>query len=367
MCSSPGTFELPQRASLSAQVAATLRSAIDGGTWQSYLPGERRLCQLFQVSRPTIQTALRALAKEGRLEIRRGCQTRIRAASPKTRAGENRLVGLVTPEPVLQMTQNAHHGISEMRAHLAEHGFRTEIFVCGHGGPRAQIKKLEAFLAQNAVFCCVLISVSKDVQTWFAQHSIPALVLGWCHAGVKLPSLDVDFRSVCRHAAGIFLRRGHRHMALVVQNSGAAGELASAEGFQEGAARNESARPKIVRHNGTARNITDKLDALFRSPHPPTALLVAKPLPVFAVLFYLLRRNLAIPESVSVIARDQDYLFGSFLPAIAHYRFDGNSFVQRLTHVMLKLVGQGFLSPEPQLLFPKFCEGDTVAAVREQP
>ncbi len=342
-----------------------MRKAIAAGTWQRYLPGERRLCQLFQVSRPTIQTALRVLVKEGRLVIKRGCRTRIQDTPNRPKVGRNRLVGLITQMPVTQMTQNAHHGVSEMRAHLAEHGFSTEIFVCSPSGARPQLKKLENFVRQNPVFCCVLISVTREVQLWFAQNSMPALVLGWCHAGVKLPSLDVDFQSVCRHAAGVFLSKGHRNIGLVLESSGAAGDLASEAGFREGAARftgTEEIRTMVMRHNGTPRHITDKLEALFSSPNPPTALLVAHPLPVFTVLFFLLRRGLTVPESVSVIARDQDHLFSSFLPPISHYHFDGNSFVHRLTHLMLKFVGQGYLAPEPHLLFPKFFAGATVAA-----
>lgn len=363
MNSEHGMIDIPKRVSLATQAANTIRKGIANGTWEEYLPSERRLCEMLQVSRPTIRTALHLLAKDGLLEIHQGRRNRLLAQAAPAQKKQNQLVGLVTHEPIAHMSLTAYHGITEMRAHLAEHGFATEIFVCQPGGARAQRRKLEAFVRQNRVFCCVLLSVNLDVQQWFAEHSVPALVLGSCHATVQLPSLDVDYRSVCRHAAGVFLRKGHRRIALVVPNSGVAGDLASEQGFREGMEQRtdrQEMRTLIVRHNGTAQNITAKLDALFNSAHAPTALLVAKPSHVFAVIIYLLKRGLSVPDTVSLISRDHDHIFETVNPLISHYQLADDAFVHRLSRLMLKLVSQGSLTPEPSLIFPKFFEGSTV-------
>lgn len=356
-------IELPKRISLSTQAAATIRKGITDGTWEEYLPSERRLCAMLQVSRPTIRTALHLLSKDGLIEIRQGRRNRLLTKPNRSQKKQNQLVGLVTHEPIAHMSLTAFHGISEMRAHLAEQGFITEILVCQPSGVRAQRRKLEAFIRQNRVFCCVLLSVNREVQQWFAAGSVPALVLGSCHATVQLPSLDVDYRSVCRHAAGVFLRKGHRRIALVVPNSGVAGDLASEQGFREGMEQRidrQEIRASVVRHNGTAQNITAKLDALFNSAHAPTALLVAKSAHVFAVIIYLLKRGLSVPDTVSLISRDHDHLFETVDPLISHYQFADDAFVHRLSRLMLKLVSHGSLAPEPSLIFPKFFEGSTV-------
>ncbi|MBI4624023.1 MAG: substrate-binding domain-containing protein [Verrucomicrobia bacterium] len=363
MSSSPRRFALPQRISLSVQAAAAIREAIKEGAWKEFLPSERRLCEIFQVSRPTIRNALHKLASDGWLDIQQGRRNRILSGLPPTAARKSRLIGLVTHEPVSHLPRIPYQGISEMRAHLAGHGFATEILVCQPGTAGAQRRKLETFVRQNRVFCCVLLSVSQELQQWFAGHSVPALVLGSCHPTVKLPSLDVDYRSVCRHAAGIFLGKGHTRLAFVVPSSGLAGDLAGEQGFQEGVEQrigNADARAIIVRHDGTAQNITAKLDALFNSSHAPTALLVAKPEHVFAVVIYLLKRGLSVPDTVSLIARDQDYLFETVNPPVSHYQFEEEEFAHRLSRLMLKLVSQGSLSLEPNLIFPKFFAGGTV-------
>lgn len=362
MSSSSLPFDIPKRNSLATQAAVSIRKAIEEGTWQEHLPSERRLCEMLQVSRPTIRTALRMLAKNGLIEIRQGRRNKLLTQPKRSSARQSRLVGLITAEPFSHLSSATYQSISEMRGHLAEQGFTTEVIICQARNARGQRRKLEDFVRQNRPFCCVLLSVSKELQQWFATHSVPALVLGSCHPEVQLPSLDTDYRSVCRHAGGIFLSKGHRSMAFVIPNTGVAGDIASEEGFLESIKlnRHNDARATIVRHNGTAQSISAKLDALFNSAHAPTALLVAKPQHVFIVIIYLLKRGLTVPDRVSFIARDQDYILETVSPPIAQYKFEEDTFAHRLSRLMLQLVSQGYLAAEPNLIFPKYSPGGTV-------
>lgn len=355
-------IEIPRRQSLTVQTLAALRKGIEERAWTDRLPGERRLCELFQISRPTLRRALHLLSKEGLVAVEQGKRSRILHAARRARPAPSQLVGLITTEPIAHFPQASFHGIAEMRQHLLQNGFTSEVVVCQARDARAQIRQVQNFLRQNAVFCCVLVSVGRELQQWFAKEGIPALVLGSCHSSVRLPSLDVDYRAVCRHAAGHLLAHGHRRIALVVPDSNAAGDLASEEGFCAAmkGAEDAGALPSVVRHNGTARGITSRLDALFNSAHPPTALLVAKPLHVFIVIIYLLKRGLAVPDTVSLIARDQDFPFEKVSPPITHYAFDDGMFAKRLTRLMLQLAGRGELAQEPNLIFPRLVKGGTV-------
>lgn len=354
MTSLRGALDLPQRLSLSAQAAESLRKAIARKVWSEFLPSERRLCDLLEVSRPTIRTALGLLAKEGIIEIHRGRRNRLLTNPAVAAPPQRRLLALVSHTPISRLNLTAYLGISSMRAQLARHGFTSAEFVCPASGPRAQRNRLEAFLRQNRVFCCVLLSVKRELQEWFASHSIPSLVLGSCYPDVRLPSLDVDYRAVCRHAAGVLRGHGHRRLAFIVPDSGIAGDLASEEGFRAGAAGTEAT---IVRHNGTQAHLAARLDALFAPPHRPTALLVAKPTHMLSVLVHLLHRGIRVPDAVSVIARDHDPLYEHEL---AHYAFADESFARRLSRLMVQMVSQGHLPAEPSLIFPRYVAGETV-------
>lgn len=355
MSSATRAFELPQRISLAAQTAAAIRKAVAERAWEEFLPSERRLCELLQVSRPTVRTALRQLGDEGLVQIRQGRRNRILHPGRRSAAPPSRLVVLVAHEPLAHTTSTAYRGLAEMRAHLAEQGFATETLVCPPQGAAAQGRKLAAFLRQNRALCFVLLSLRRECQEWFATRGVPALVLGSCHPNVRLPSLDVDYRAVCRHAAGVLRAKGHRRTALLVPATNLAGDLASEAGFREGAAGPDEAL--VVRHNGTVAGLAAKLDALLARPAPPTALLVAKPQHVFAVMTRLLQRGVRVPQDLSLIARDYDPIFEG---AMAHYRFEGETFAHRLSRLMLQLVNERRLPLEPNLIFPRYVAADTV-------
>lgn len=328
------------------------------GAWTDYLPGERPLCELLQISRPTLRRALQLLTAEGLVAIQQGKRCKILRRSNRVSRAPKHLVALIMSEPMSHLSPATFEGIAEMRQHLARSGFTTEILVCHSRNPRSQVRTIENFLTQNAVFCSVLVSMGQAVQYWFAQQGGPTLVLGSCHPSVSLPSLDVDYRAVCRHAAGHLLSNGHRRIALVVPDTGVAGDLASERGFCE--ALEQVGEAIVLRHNGTARGITMRLDTLFNSATPPTALIVAKTLHVFIVIIYLLKRGLAVPDTVSLISRDQDYSFERVSPPITHYAYDHQHYARRMTRMIMQLAGPSELPHEPSLIFPRLIKGGTV-------
>ncbi|HRE81527.1 MAG TPA: substrate-binding domain-containing protein [Opitutaceae bacterium] len=356
-------LEFPKRVSLAFQIAESIRSGINQHLWKDCLPAERRLAQLFKVSRPTVSQAVQLLVKEGVVTARQGCRTKIVQTIKETPPSVSPLVAIVTHTPLELMSSSSSNSIGEMRAHLAKQGFLTEVFVCQGRGAAAQLRSLESFLRQTQVFGCVLLSLRQELQQWFQTHPIPALVLGSCHATVRLPSFDVDYQATCRHAFGVFAAKGHRRVALVLPDSGGAGELASERGFLEAAAKHPDSQPVVMRHDGTAKSLGFQLDRLFNSQSPPTALLVAKELPVLMVVFYLLKRGLAVPDRVSLIARDYDKVFVSVSPAIAHYRISEETYNNRLSRLMLALVHHDALPNRSHFIIPQFVAGGTVKSI----
>ena len=92
---------LPQRQSLVAQTVTFLHGQIDRGEWREWLPGERALCELLQVSRNTLRAALVQLQKEDRIRPVHGAGNQILNASvtaPRRMASPD--VAQLTPEPI---------------------------------------------------------------------------------------------------------------------------------------------------------------------------------------------------------------------------------------------------------------------------
>lgn len=349
---------MPTRSTLAEQAAHALREAIRAGRWRDFLPGERRLCDALRVSRPTIRAAIRQLTQESLLETRHGRRHRILSSARVKRSRSGGLVLLVSHQPLADTSFTAYKGVSEMRAQLAADGFATETMVCPASPSRTHRRRLTEFMRQNPVRCCVLLSVKRDLQAWFAARKIPTLVLGSCHPGLELPSLDVDYRSVCRHAAGLLQAKGHRRIAFLVPHSDVAGDLASEQGFLEGVARGP-AEGRVARHNGTNHGVATALRGLLTGPKPPTALLVAKPNHVLCVLALLLRDGRRVPDELSIIARDHDPLFAN---VVDHYRFNADPFALRLSRLVRSMVGQRFLPLAPHLILPRYQAGTTVGS-----
>lgn len=357
-------LSIPARLSLTAQAANAIRSGIIDGTWMDFIPSERHLCELLQISRPTVRTALKVIEEEGLILIQQGRRNRIisRPARPE-KSTQNPLITVITHESSYSMSAISHHGISEIRSSLAQHGFTTDTLVCSSFSTASQIQRIESYIEHNSVLCCVLVSVTKEIQEWFSNHSIPALVLGSCHEAIKLPSIDIAYHAVCRHAGSVFLNKGHRSLALIRPDTGLAGDDASEAGFLASL----DARPDVdaphahvIGHDCTGRDLRLKLDRLFNSDIPPTALLVLRLSDVMAIMLYLLKRGLSVPDSVSLIARDHNDLFDSMDPPITHYRFKVDTYSHRLSRLVLQLVNEGRVSDKPNLIFPDFVAGGTV-------
>jgi len=303
---------------------------------------------------------LHQLAKERIIEIKPGQGSKLLSRVSRKPNVQNPLVAVITHHP-LHSLELPYQGLNEMQAELAKRGFATEVVLCQAQGRAAQ-RFIENYLKRNHVFCCVLLSVSKELQLWFSTHQIPALVLGSCHPNVTLPSLDFDNHSVCRHATNMFINRGHCRLCLLIPNSGLFGDLVSEQGFLEAidAHSRVKVEGRILHHDGSATSISAKLDTAFAASSPPTALLVANAHEVFIVMSYLLSRGRSVPGSVSLIVRDHTRIFEIVQPTISHYRPEAGAFVRRLCRLILKMVEQGRLEPRRCLLVPKFFSGGTV-------
>jgi DNA-binding LacI/PurR family transcriptional regulator len=200
------------------------------------------------------------------------------------------------------------------------------------------------------------------MQRWFVQSKLPAVLSGSCHAGLDLPSVDFDYRAVCRHAAGQFLQRGHRTIVLLMQVSDTAGDRESEAGFLEAfqSKAGAAAAPIIAHHDGTPEGIRSRLHALLGRGTAPTAFLVARSMPALMTASELLRRGLRIPRDAAVIARDSDHFHEYFSPALARYHADPDVHARRLARIVIQLVGGSTARASRARIMPKFFPGESL-------
>lgn len=301
-------LKLPQRQSLEKQTVSVLHEEIGRGTWRDFLPGERTLCDMLQVSRHTLRAALGQLRTDGVIISKQGLGNRIVLKNGRTEARPlaSQDVGLLIPGALDDLVPNHILWIDQLRAMLGERGCRLHMF---HGKKFAQRdpgRALQRLLSQHAHKCWILLLSAEPVQKWFEKHKIPCVVAGTIYAGIELPYCDLDHRAICRHAAGILLGRGHRNVALVIHKSRRAGDLESEVGFTEGIRRSacEGTEMTVAYHDATAPGIMATVKRLLQRKPAPTALLVINVFHYLTIVSGLAQMGRRIPEDVSVISRD---------------------------------------------------------------
>lgn len=358
------TYALPQRQSLVAQTAAFLHTQIDQGEWRDWLPSERSLCAMLQVSRNTLRAALVQLQKEGRIRAVHGAGHEIlRAGKPMAAGPRSHDVALLTPEPIERLRPMQTLWIDEMRALLSERGMRLRVFhgsqyFAGNPGPA-----LQKLVQRNAHGCWILMLASETLQRWFSKNAIPCIVAGSTYRGLDLPFRDLDHRAMCRHAAGTLLGLGHRRLALFTPKHSRAGDLESEAGFLEGVRQSQhsGADAVVIRHDETVASIAHAVRRLRKLTPAPTALLVVHPYYYLAVASRLAQSGIKIPGDISLISRDDDPFLNFIAPAPARYIVRPHVMAKSLLRPVLELLEGNAVTQLAGRIMPEFFKGESIA------
>jgi LacI family transcriptional regulator len=356
------TNRLPQKLSLVAQTAAILKERIQAGEWHKWLPGEKELHTQLHVARMTLRGALQKLQHEGLVRSSQGKRREILPVRRPVTSQASARVLLLTPVPMHFHLPFHVLLTTALRDLLGESGYHLEIHASRAPYGRSAASSLERLIEQLRPVGCVLLTSTQNMQRWFSRRGIPCVIVGSRHPGVNLPSVDKAHRAVCRHAVGLFLARGHRRLTFLNPESGAAGDIESEQGFNEGLAQSQHGglQANIVRHNETVPDICRKLSVLFRRGSPPTGLLIARAGFVLTAMGHLLRSGLRLPGDVALISRDDEAFLSQMVPTVARYVVTPESMACRLSSAVLEVVRAGSVGPADYLIMPAFSAGETL-------
>lgn len=280
---------------------------------------------------------------------------------PHPRAGK--LIALLTPTPLDRLSPTTTLAYREIERHLHSAGYEMDSLVEPRLRGFGLGRRLGSLVKQHPAACWLLCSVPADVQRWFMKQKVPTLVAATCHPGIELPFFDLDYRAVCRHAAQVFLRLGHRRIAYLTARSDFAGDSFAEKGFREALETStpRDALPRIVFHDGTPAGVQSVLRQMWKGRHPPTALLISKSEHALTAASHLIREGVRLPADVSLISRDNDALLDHFTPSIARYVYDGSAYARRFSRALIRLAREGSLKARRSQVMPHFVRGETLA------
>lgn len=352
-------------ATLTQQVARHLEEEIRRGVLRESLPGERQLAETMQVSRRTIRAATDILREKKLVRTTHGVPTRIVGVPAKPAAHTPmRSIGLLLPKP-LEELKPFTTVIDIVRGIFYQNGYRLDT----HFGqrflsqrPAAALKRL---VSQFPYDGWILASANRACQAWFHAAGIATVVEGTAYEGIPLPSLDIDMQATARHAATVLLRKGHRRIALLMEEADWAGHRKTEQGFLEGVSQSgQDAVARVYRHGGTVRDLEQLLPRILQSPTLPTALFIVNPYHYLAVSAILAARGLAVPRDISLLCRDDDVCL-KYLP-VRPSRYTCNAHTQaKQVYAMMQAAIRAAPGKRPVksvLLLPEFVEGASIAA-----
>lgn len=364
----PQVPQLPQvrhRASLIEHTAAVLRDALATGVWKDQLPGERALCLHLDVSRPTLRAALLMLEQEGWVHSKPGSRRTPAIPVSQAQPRSERIIALLSPVPLAELVPFAQVWTDRIREFFSKEGYELQTHIGRRWwhSPNPQ-KELRTLAEQTPAAAWVLCSGTELIQRWFVESALPCVASGMTHAGIALPSVDLDHRATCRHAAGQLLSAGHQRVVFLRRSLGSAGDLESERGFFEAFRGSAGTHAQVAEHNGTPAGIRRKLDALLRVTPRPTGFLITHAMPALLVASELIRRGVRIPGDASLICRDTDLFLEYFSPGIASYKVDPELHARRLGRLVLQYAKGG--SPRNRLvrLMPQFTPAESVALAK---
>lgn len=319
----PGGTELAcRRESLPSTVARTLVAALQAGHWTHDLPGERKLCEILQVSRVTLRPALQELERQGWIENSPGQRRRIaRRVSPEATPQPGGKIVLISPLPIPTIEPFVLRGLDLLRELLARRDILLEIETrpeCYANRPQGTLERLCRDFHPDV---WLLWRSTRQMQVWFHRRGYRHVVVGTAFDPAVSPSVDIDHLATARHAATTFGRLGHRRVAVIVEDSILAGDKASVEGFCAGARDYEGGgvQATTIRHDGTPRTIFDCVDRMMKLANRPTGIFSAGGMQTIAITTRLLQLGIRVPQDVSVISRDDDPALDFVSPAPARY------------------------------------------------
>ncbi|HWD92120.1 MAG TPA: substrate-binding domain-containing protein [Verrucomicrobiae bacterium] len=353
---------LPQRNTLSAQAAAILKEGIQLGEWKTYLPGERELSTRLGIGLGTLRIALEQLRRGRVIKSSPGKRHAIISKQGPIRSVVARRVVLLTPQPLHLLQGLVVFWMDSLREQLANAGYQLEV----HSGPalynRQPDAALEACARQLRPIGWILYLSTASMQKWFSDRGLPCVVIGSRQPQIFLPAVDIDHRAVARHAAGLFLARGHRRIVFLSPNLDLAGDKLSEEGFLEGLqAGGRAIEGKVIRYATASKEICSKLDQCIKQSDRPTAFLVGRPLHALTTISYLISRGISVPADTSVISRDDELSLMHMVPSVAHYSCNPTVFAKRISRLVLKMVHAGVVESSQHFQMPDFVSGESLS------
>ena len=354
----------PRRELLVDQVAAVLRREIAHRRWPDWLPSERSLIALLNVSRPTLRGALHQLVASQELGLypRQGDKVlgaSKRAAPSRAAAPE---IGLLCPEQVYSMPSYVVQLVDRLRSLCAESNLPFEVMEGARFARNDPGRFMPRLVRNHPKACWIPVMADRRMQEWFARSGTPTVIYGNVYPDMRLPAVGIDYHAGLRHAAALLMAKGHRRLALITHDPRRAGEQESVAGFRAAAQQAAEVVEAVVmaRPDDDATALSRQIDRLLQGPRAPTAIIVSRTHHYATVATRVLELGRLVPADVSLLCRGEDPFLHFLSPTPAFYRVNIEALARRLFRAVLRVATGSTPPQEQQRVLPEFVAGASI-------
>jgi DNA-binding LacI/PurR family transcriptional regulator len=347
--------------SVSDQIVAHLRSEILSGKWRGLMPGRNELARLFDVGISSVEDALRQLETEGLLAAQgAGRQRRIVENAQGARRRQLRIA-------ILSYESSSLRGgiFSEVAHELREVGHDAFFTNTSLLEMDMNVRRVAKLVKQTEADAWIVCSAPRQITEWFATLPMPAFALFGRRRGVRMASVGPDKSPALVEATRRLIGSGHRRIVMLCRPDrrrpapGAPERAFLAELAAHGI---EPGPYHLPDWEDGVDGFQTQLEMLF-DVTPPTALIVDELRLFVATQQLLLRKQLRVPEDVSLVSMESDPALEWCRPSVARVRWDQAAVIRRVT-AWANNVARGKEDRRETLTRAQFINGETIGPAK---
>ncbi|MCH2614154.1 MAG: substrate-binding domain-containing protein [Opitutales bacterium] len=350
---------------LRSDLLQDLKRNIADGLWNDSLPSERQLTDYYQVSRGTLRHALKSLQDQKVIKSVPGSgYILLRKVRRPSTTRKDVSIGLLIGRSDKNRTNRDRVWIPELQQRLSKREWNLHI----HEGipeversPKSGIAKL--FNATNHD-CWLLHTCKHAIQSEFQDAKGPSIICGSPFEGINLPSIDMDFRALGRHAAGAIIAKGHNHIGFISGKEPFPGDAKLLEGFREGiSGSSRNVTFKVTRYSSSRHSYTSFFNRITTGRDSTTALFVDCPYQLLNLHNQAAKAGIGIPGDLSIVCRQGTDFLNYISPDTSRYEFNTKEMARKVHQEIESAVRGDSIRDHRVLVLPEFHEGKPLKSI----
>lgn len=344
------------RTTITEQATMHLREGLLEGRWRGSLPGRDQLAADLGVSPMTVARAVKQLEDEGLVASQGNGRPRLIVLPESLRSHATLRIAVLRFEP----EDTELYFVVDFVHQLREAGHQVVYADQTQRGLKLDVKRVAKLVEKTGADAWIVIAGSDDILEWFAAQAKPCFGLFGGISRLPIAGAGPSKNKAYAAAASRLVALGHRRIVVLTRHADQTPTMIpfvrelEAMGLPVG----RYNRPSF---GDTPEELQQILVSLFATT-PPTAI-VAMNLDVFlAVQQFLARRQLLVPEHVSLICGDPNPSFDWCRPTIAHIRWDSAPWIRRIVR-WAENIARGKHDTRKAIMDAEFVDGGTIGPI----